>query len=221
MGVLTAANSAGVIKLDCDRSAILEEFIHVDAEPRTPMLDTLFRSLEDTFVKFSFRRLVFWVFLIIVGVVTVYAFERYTGLGHNIRLDGELTALERLHALEKNGIASSPALAKEYERIVTSLHDDAIGKATFLNWSFEKGPIVKFLAATAIWWALLIFGVIAFMRGDNSSQALIFGSVAFLVLLGIPSLMIPDLGSYWVNATAFMVIQMLLIAWMAWKGQQK
>lgn len=186
-----------------------------------PMLDTIFRSLEDTFVQFNFKRLLFWMFLIVATVIALFVFEHYTGLGHNIRLDGELSTLERLRTLEKEGITSSPTLKKEYERIVASLHNDGTSTMTFLNLDIEKGSVVKFFAATFLWWVLLIYGFVTLARGDDQALPLIFGSITVLLLLGIPSIIIPDIGSFWINSIIYLLTQMFFTAWIHNYGKKR
>lgn len=185
------------------------------------MFDSIFRSLEETFVKFSFRRLIFWIFLICVGLAALIAFEQYTGFGKHMRLNGEITILERLYALEKDGIQSSPILNKEFEHLVASLNGDKAGTISFLDWDIDKGLTIKFLAATILWWALLIYGVVSYARGDNSASALIIGSMTFLVTLGGLAITVPNLINYWVNAFIFIILQILLIAIILRYGRKK
>jgi len=87
------------------------------------MLDTLVSSVENTFVQFSIRRLMYITFLLVVVLGGAYVFDRETGYSSQRRLDARLSALERLNTLESRGIRNSPTLAPLYAATIALIQD--------------------------------------------------------------------------------------------------
>lgn len=68
------------------------------------MLDTLVQSIENTFVQFSLRRLLYIAFLLVVALGGLFIFDRVTGYSSHKKLEMRLLALERLSVLEAKGV---------------------------------------------------------------------------------------------------------------------
>src|SRR5687768_14744441 len=98
------------------------------------MLDTLVQSIENIFVQFSLRRLLYIAFLLVVVLGGLFIFDRATGYSARKKLEMRLTALERLSVLETNGVAVSPSLGPLYTSTVVQLRD---APASPFAWTFD------------------------------------------------------------------------------------
>ena len=125
------------------------------------MFDTLIKSIEEVFVQFSFRRLLYILFLIFIVVSSLHVFDQLTGYTRFLRIDKRLTILERLHTLEEKGIQKSEQLKNVYDEIIAELHQQPFSPFDFqLNYE----PIIKFLSSTWIILLIVIYGAIRMIR---------------------------------------------------------
>ena len=82
---------------------------------------SMLASLESLFLKFNFRRLLFWVFIILMVVIGLTIFENVTGYAYFSRLERKVAILETLNELSQDDISSKPELNSIYQDTVSEL----------------------------------------------------------------------------------------------------
>jgi hypothetical protein len=176
------------------------------------MLDSLIQSIENAFIQFSFRRLLYVLFVLAVVLSTAYAWNELTGYTYYFRLEKQVTLLERLNALERNQVSSSPTLAPLYTALVKQL---LLAKKEPFAFHFDVVPIAKFFAAAVIPFIFVFVAMIQKVRGAPDWSDMLVGALTMTLLLGIPAALSPTFGSLLLTAVVYFVAQVVLLVWMA------
>jgi hypothetical protein len=172
------------------------------------MFDSLIQSIENTFVQFSFRRLLYVVFLLALVLSALYVFNEVTGYSFYQRLDRRISAMERLRALETGGIEQSKELGPLYRSVTSSLREQPRSR---VFGGIDAQPLIKFVAASLIPLIFIFVSLANRARGDPSWSDMFVGAIMFTLLFGLPGLFLPTLRSVWVNAGLYLIAQMVLL----------
>ena len=174
------------------------------------MFGELVKSIESAFVDFSLRRAlyVFFVLALIAGGLSV--FDRMTGYSSARRLDAQLSALERLHALEKAGIRESAALAPIYNRLVAQ--QQAVTPMVLSNWYVERSEaFLKFLAGAGIPLLFVVVGSVQLVRGQPGAGSTIGGATVAATVMGVAAMFVPTVQSLRLTLLSLFFVQVLLM----------
>jgi hypothetical protein len=183
------------------------------------MLDSLVSSIENAFIQFSFRRLLYILFLFVVILSAVFAFNEMTGYTLYSRINNKINALERLQALEEKNIGQSAELGPIYQSIVEELNQKP-WQPLSLHITFD--PAIKFLAATLIPFIFVFVGLFKILRGDKDGSRTLGGALLVTLMLGLPAVLIPTWRTAWYNAGIYFVIQIVLIVFtLKYSGSSK
>ncbi len=175
------------------------------------MFGELVSSIEKVFVETSGRRALYLAFLVSLAVGSLWAFDRSTGYSLGRRLDSRISALERLHALEKDGVRTSSTLSASYDAIARDLKLGSAGPTVSYD-EARRLPdgieiIARVFAATFFPIGFLLWGIIGFLRGDSSQLNMVGGALVFGLILGVPAALTPVVGSLRLTALMWFVIQ--------------
>ena len=180
------------------------------------MLKDFFDSLRESFVQFSLGSLFYVIFVVSMIGLGLYLGDRATGYSEYARVERQITALERLHALEQKGVVNSKTLGPIYSDLVTQLN--RTNKAVRTRPVFALEPLIKFVAATFI---PLIFAFVALpgaLRGDPNNKSALLGSVLVVLMFGVPTFFIPNImGSVPLTAAMFFAVQLSLVVFITKK----
>ena len=174
------------------------------------MFGDLVKSIESAFVDFSLRRTLYVFFVLALIVGGLYAFDRMTGYSSARRLDAQLSAVERLHALEKAGIRESAALAPIYNRIVAQ---QQVVPPTFMpSWRVEGSEVLlKFVTGAAIPLLFVLVGFVQMIRGEPGAGSVFGGATVAAVVLGVAAALAPTVHSLKATLFGIFLVQMLLM----------
>src|SRR5436309_3995999 len=89
------------------------------------MFDRVFESLQSLFVQFSVRRLLFWIFVVvIVGIGLILYLSALDPFFYD-QMDRRSSLLRQFQVLAQSGVAADPELGPIYHRLVAELasHD--------------------------------------------------------------------------------------------------
>lgn len=172
------------------------------------MLDTLVQSIENTFVQFSIRRLLYVAFLLAVTLGGLFTFDRTTGYSAQKKLEMRLSALERLSTLEAKGVQASSTLGPLYAATVAELRN---APTPAIVWRFDVEPLVKFIAAALIPLLFVIWGLLSMARGTAGAGSTFGGALVATIVMGVPAVFLPTVGSLKATAFFIFVVQALLM----------
>jgi hypothetical protein len=145
------------------------------------------------------------VLLLVLGLI---ALELLTGAVYYSVMDRRIALLKELHQLSTSGVPADPQLASAYQDLVTQL-----GAGPTL--AYRPISVLKFLAGGSLGLYMLFLQLGRMRRGINEPPwwtGLLVG-IFYTVTLGLAGALIPDLGSPWVNAFAYvfgLVVLLLL-----------
>lgn len=168
------------------------------------MFESLVKSIENTFVEFTPRRFLYVLFLIGLVAGALVVFNELTGYGYNQRIESRISALERLHALERDGIVESEELSPLYESLVRDLKERPFRPFSF-GINFEL--ILRILSAAGLPIALTIAGAWQTVRGDPQGDQLFIGALVMTAILVVPAVYLPTFTSIWVNVVSYAAVQ--------------
>jgi len=182
------------------------------------MIDTLIKSIEDTFVQFTFRRLLYVLFLLALVCGALYVFDQSTGYTFYSRLDKRIEALEKLQAIESRGFRQSSDLDSIYQSIIVELRDHPPSP---LRLHIGTDPFVKFFAAALVPFVFIIVGVFKMVRREPDGSTLFAGALAFTLILGLPAIFIPTMSSIWLNVATYGIVQAVVVIALTRLGRKK
>jgi hypothetical protein len=189
------------------------------------LIGELVKSIESAFVELSFRRVLYLIFILGLGVGCVLAFDRSTGYSQARRLDARISALERLFALDQAGVQSSSrlkgsfeAIASDLERLNSAASPTSLGRPTPLPYE----ALTKFLAATLLPVLFIAYGLLQLLRGDKSGAGVFGGAFIGTLILGIPAVLAPTIHSLRATALGLFILQVIAVLGMtAYYGSKR
>jgi len=179
------------------------------------MLESLVKSIENTFTQFTLGRLLYIIFVIVFLGGSVYLYNDSTGYTLYGKIDNKISALERLHNLEKNGIKESEDLLPLYNDVINDLKntDNTI---SFI--SQYRNEIAKVTSATVLMLFFVIYGVVGMLKGTEGSSATFAGALIFTIILAVPSWFVPVIsGSIWLTSGILLVLQTAILVFITKK----
>jgi len=172
------------------------------------VLDSLIRSVESTFVQFSFRRLLYFIFIVTVFLVGLYVANELTGYTVYIRLSRRLELISRLRELETQGVRSSGNLSPLYDQALEALRTD---QGPRLKPNLPVRGSVKFLSAALIPLIFMIASLPGLMKGDSEASSQFAGATVVGLLFGIAGLFAPTSRSLLATAITLFGAQLVVL----------
>jgi hypothetical protein len=155
------------------------------------MMQQLFDSFERLFLNFSFRRLIFWLFVVTLIGVGLYYGERATNYLHLWRIEKKILLLKELDALDKNGMAKNSQLGPIYNDLVVELTKQKPDMPA-LNVDFSGRRIGGFFIGASLAWALFLVAVFGSLFGNlNIATKAASMMVLWGIIFGIIGTLLP------------------------------
>ena len=193
----------------------MEQFVFCQGDPgiteavaETPcktMFEHLIRSVENAFVEFNLRRVLYLMFIIGMLLVSLYVFDRSTGYSFYSRYEQKLSALEKLQEVQDKGL--SPDLTPIFNDLVNTLR---YRSDKSLDFSFTYAPVLKVLSASLFFWWMVVVGLLQRLQGVQDWNSLVIGASAFGVIATALALLIPTFYSPWINAAIYAFLQIMI-----------
>lgn len=160
------------------------------------MLDSIYKSVEDTFLKFNFRKLSFLLTIFLLFIGGLYLFEHHTGHFHLNQIKKETEILKNLKELEEKGILNSDKLKASYLKIIERINNHNIKRVPL---KINLHPIFKFLTGT--WLLLMIFvsSLFSLAKGEPDGKNILLGSIFFIIIAGAVAVALPTIWKPWIN----------------------
>ncbi|WNG19420.1 hypothetical protein [Cystobacter fuscus] len=192
-------------------------------------MNEIFSSLEAVFLKPSFGRLLFFLFIIFAAMLGFYLFESMSGHVFLNSTERKIALLKELQELKKDGISSNPELLPAYDSLVASVTEHKLvpisayapdWPKTFdgaLSWA---GIIGRSLAGTPLGILLLLIGAIEYRRGKEKQAwtVPIYAGVWFFFLGSALSLWLPEEIPWYLRCLICFIILILAFAGIAMYG---
>lgn len=174
------------------------------------MFGELVKSIESAFIDFSIRRALYVLFVLALLVGGLLAFDRMTGYSRSHRLDAQLSALERLHALEKAGIRDSRDLSAVYDHLVAQVKDTT--PAIMPIWRADDADSsLKFIAGAAIPLLFVLIGLVQLIRGEPGASSVLGGAAVAAAVMGLAAVIVPTVHSLKATLLGVFAAQCLLM----------
>ena len=172
------------------------------------MFESLVRSIENTFVKFTPRRFLYVLFLVGLVVGSLIVFNEMTGYGYSQRIESRISALERLQELDDEGITKSEKLSPIYNSLVSELKTRPFKPFSF-GWDMEL--ILRIMSSSGLPIIFIFMGAWQIIRGDPEGKQLLFGALFVTTILAIPAIYIPIINSIWINVVIYVTAQAVIL----------
>ena len=177
-------------------------------------------SLEDLFLKFNVRRLLYWLFVIsFIFIVLVFS-ERLTNYLYFWRIEKRITLLKELYSLDQSGIAKNDQLSPVYNDLVGELNSYKAYHPS-ININFRADQLWRFISGASVGLIGLAISIIRIYETRKHHDYEEFPTRGFLIgiiltsiwaiMFGIVGLLLPTIYSPWVNYIAFPILQVLLL----------
>jgi hypothetical protein len=176
------------------------------------VFDRAFDSLQSLFNEFSFRRLLFWLFVVLVLAIAAIAYTYAADPLFYDQMQKRTALLRELEAMREAGIATDPDVGPIYRRLVTDLaaHDT---RAAYLGFPLATlaEPMLKFLSGAAIGIVGVIAALVEKAQGGADWKSTLGGAALIIVICGPLGALVPTIGSPWVNAALYIGLQIAVI----------
>lgn len=168
-------------------------------------------SLEDLFLNFNFRRLLYWLFIISFMVLVLVYGERMTNYLYFWRIEKRILLLKELQALDQSGIANNGQLSSIYNDLVAELATYKVYNPSF-TLRFGSNQIWKFVTGTSVGLIMIIIGfAINIHDGNMPPKKPVIGMAIWAIVFGIIGLVLPTIYSPWVNYLSLPLLQVLIL----------
>lgn len=172
-------------------------------------------SLESLFLEFNFRRLLFWIFLILAIVTGFIVFENFTGYVYFSKMEKKVSILNTLNELAKDDITSKPELNSIFQDTVSELKSYQVKPLSFSGFFSGFGitiPVIpyefwKFISGGFLGFMVAIAGLVDKRKGNQKWGSTFMGGLVFGILFGIIGAVIPTIYNVWVNHIGFPIVQ--------------
>lgn len=172
------------------------------------MIEPLVKSIENAFVQFNFRRLLYLAFMFSILAGGLWLFDNATGYSYYARLDKRVDAMERLQQMQKGDI--SEEMIPVYDDVVRSLVKNKLDPSP-VGLMFNWLPVLKFFSASVIFWMVCIVGIVGYQLGKKDWNELVVGAIVFAIPLGFLGVIVPIIYSIWVNITMYIIGQVFVV----------
>jgi hypothetical protein len=183
---------------------------------KEPSTKDVLSSLESLFLQFNLRRLIFWLFILVLALV----FESQTNLLFYQGLNQRVSLIRELNELRTAGVESDPKLAVSYRSAVDDLASKGTGATSFalplpLNSqvSLELDGFWKFVSAGLLGILMVVYGISQKITDKNGWLSSIAVGVGVLAVLGLVGVLIPTVYTTWINVSVYVLLLALLIWW--------
>ena len=188
---------------------------------------SIISSLEALFLQFNFRRLLFWLFIIIAIIVTLTTAENLTGYTYFSRTERKVAILKDLHELSKNEITQNKNLNPIYQDIVAEINSYEIEPLSFMQFFAAFNTIAlqtpeefgKFISGGFLGFLVAISGLIDRKKGAEGWSSAFFGGLVFGLIFAFIGMFIPTLWNPWVNYLGLPIFQVTVILLISKWGQ--
>jgi hypothetical protein len=190
---------------------------------------SIISSLESLFLEFNYRRLLFWVFVVLAIVTGLVVFENLTGYAYFSRMERKVSILKSLNELAHDDISSKPELNAIYQDVISELEAYQIKPLSFTGFFSNFGSVIpqmpsefwKFISGGFLGFIVAIAGLVDRRQGNERWSSIFWGGLVFGILMGLIGIFIPKIYNLWVNYIGFPVIQIAVILLLSRKGVKK
>lgn len=171
-------------------------------------------SLEALFLQFNYRRLFFWLFIIIFSISVFLSIEKTTGYFFFLKMERKITLLTKLNDLSDSGINAKPDLVPIFDKLVSELNSYKVGNSYPINITISSDSMVlagKFIAGSLIGFVLSMLELIKIWQHRDEGRTFVATTFVLGVLLGFIGSLIPVIYFPWINIVAYITIQFILI----------
>ena len=179
------------------------------------MLAEVFKSIEETFLKFNLRRFLFLAFCLLAFVLACYTYEVVTARAYFNKVNNQIAAIQALHAMDKDGVSSSGNLGRAYSNLVSSTQSIEIRP---FKPRLPLYAVAKFTSATFIIWVVMLMSINDMLQGKPGWKDTFFGAIVCMIIFGLIGVAIPTIHATWVNPAAYLFMNFLVIAYFMKKG---
>lgn len=186
------------------------------------MLDSVISSIEKTFVNFTFRRFLFLLTILSVGVIGIYIFESYTKYGFYYRMEKKAALLQQLYDLKMQGVNNDPQLSTLYDKILSELESSkANPELLYEPYEFITGKSgIKIVSALLLPFIMIFAGMGSIKKEDTKS--FISGLVIYSIICLAFGLILPTFDQIWINGSInFGFALILLIVLIKYFGSKR
>ena len=177
------------------------------------MLKPLFDFLEKLVNEFSWRRLVFFVCLLVVVGGGVWIFESYTGYFRLARIEKEIALLAKMRDLSSDEIIRrDEGLQIIYDNARLDLKEFGIDR------SVVNPTILKALTGAGPWLLFSLAFVSGTLRGDKTARNGLIGALIVALLVGGLGMFLPNFAWPVVNYLiiplgSFFIFMVIAVLW--------
>ncbi len=176
-------------------------------------------SLESLFTEFNYRKLLFWVFIILAIITGLVIFENLTDYAYFSRMERKVYILKNLNELAKDDISSKPELNSIYQDVVSELESYQIEPFSFSRAFSNFGSIIpkmpsefwKYISGGFLGFIVAIAGFVDRKKGNEKWSSIFWGGLVFGMLMGLIGVFIPKIYNIWINYIGFPVLQIVAI----------
>lgn len=180
---------------------------------------SILSSLEALFLQFNFRRLLFWVFIIVAAGSLLFATEGMIGYTFFFKMERKISLLKSLNELAQNGIANNSELSPIYHELVAELASYKVEPLSIkqitsaLNTLSLHIPewLGKFVSGGLLGFLVALSGLAERKKGSDRWSSLVLGGLFFGILAGLVGIIIPTIYNNLVNYIGYPILQVVAI----------
>jgi hypothetical protein len=175
------------------------------------MIEKTMSGLEELFVNYTPRRLLYILFLLSMVIVLAFVFEYTTGFFFMWNMERKLALLKELKDVSGPEISADPQLNEAYRDIVSKLNVYRFEPLGFPNIQEAGAWGLKFMTASWLWLGVAFYGILTKAPVPNRAAIVIFAFI-LVVVFGLIGVAIPNFGTAWVNIIAYILVWALIFA---------
>lgn len=175
-------------------------------------MDTLASIVKELFSDPTPRKWRTAVFLGVLIMAGAFIAEVSTGFRFLWVMDRKVELLTELNELAVAGADKNPQLAPIYNDLSSKLNGYKVEPLTIALVTTDDAvaTTIKVLAAAWLWILVLLVLVFRLYKG-NGSRSIFAGALLMVVLSGGLAYWLPSVGSFWVNAAIYIIVNIGII----------
>ncbi len=172
-------------------------------------------KLESLFTEFNYRKLLFWVFILVISVAILITFENYTGYAYFSRMERKVAILKSLNELAKDDISSRTELNLIYQDTISELKSYKVETFSLSDFFSGFGIVIpqipsefrKFISGGFLGFMVAIAGLVDKRKGNEKWNSTFMSGLVFGISFGFIGAVIPTIYNIWVNHIGFPIVQ--------------
>lgn len=169
-------------------------------------------ALAKLITEFSWKRFFGLLLLVIIVMLGLSLYERFTSSFRLNRLQKEAEILATLQEIEKKGPMADSKLNNTFSQISQELQEASTYRPLTLKFAISATPFWKFIAGASIW---LIFSVLTFIDAlktrKHDDWSVCGFTLVLAVIFGMVGVAIPDQRQVWINYILYPVGHVFLM----------